>query len=1245
MQSSHNRSRNHIKYLIGVASILVAFLLWAASSSRWHSQHATTGGSMPGQARIMESYGQLPLHFEANQGQAAAPVKFRAHGRGYQLSLTANEAVWQLQGGKRKEATPDALSATLRLTLAGAQPQPRVEGLEPLPGRVNYFIGADAAQWRANVPTYASVKYTAVYPGIDLVYYGNQQQLEYDFIVAPGADPQAIRLDFEGAEQIEIDAQGELALHLANGTLRQRKPVIYQEVNGARKEVAGSYVRTGEQQIGFQLGEYDRRLPLVIDPILSYSTYLGGGAADAGNSVVVDSAGNAYVTGNTASANFPTASPLQAATGGGTTDAFIAKLNAAGTALIYATYFGGNGADSGVSLAVDSAGQTYVCGSTSSTNLPTVNPFQPSYGGGASDNFVFKLNATGTALLYSTYLGGNGNDSPGFHSIAIDRAGQAYLAGNTTSTNFPVVNPVQSTYGGGASDGTIVKLNVAGNAAIYSSYLGGNGDDACVGVDVDASGNVYLTGRTASPNFPLVNPLQAVYGGGAFDAFVTKLNAAGTALVYSTYLGGSADDRTTGGVVVDTGGNVYVAGFTGSSNFPTVNGAQLVYGGGPSLGDGFVAKLNTAGSALIYSTYLGGSGDDICLAMAVDTAGSAYVTGRTTSTDYPITNAAQATYGGGANDVFVTKVAPAGATLAYSTFIGGSGDDRASGLAVDADGSAYVTGNTTSTNFPTRTPAQAVTGGGQDALLAKLSTDFSMASAFDNTVNLGAPVNTADSDQHPALSANGLSLYITTQRAGGAGGDDLWVARRANPQAAWGAPQNLGSVINTGSNDRVPTFSRDGRSMFFGSNRPGGQGGIDLYLSTRTDPQDDFGWTAPVNLGPGINTAADEDGATFFEDLATGANTLYFTSNRPGGPGDYDIYASRRNAEGLFAAPVLVNELSSTGRDTRTALRRDGLEIFLTTDRPGGLGLLDVWVARRASTLEPWSAPFNPGAPLNTTANDGAPALSADGATIYFYSTRPGGLGSNDLYVATRNERAALATVSAASYRGGALASESLAAAFGVGLSGATSAASALPLPSTLAGTSVRIRDSVGMERLAPLLFVSPRQINYQIPAGIAPGPATVTVVNQGASAATGTVLIAGIAPGVFTANGNGQGVPAALLLRIKPGNVQSFEPVATFDTAQNRFVPLALDLGPETDQVFLVLFGTGLRFRSSLTAVSVRIADVDGQVTFAGPQPDAAGLDQVNVRLPRSLIGRGEAEVTLLVDGQTANAVRVNIK
>jgi len=673
------------------------------------------------------TYARLPLSFEANHGQADEQVKFVSRGSGYTLLLTAAEAVLSLNRPLRdaawergRPARPDAAEraalpgAVLRMKLINANPQPEVRGVEELPGKSNYFIGNDPSKWRTNVPNYAKVEYRDVYPGINLVHYGNGGQLEYDFVVSPGADPSAIRFAIEGADKMELDAQGDLVLHAGGSEARLSKPVVYQEVDGVRQEISGAYILTPHsslrtphsQEVAFALAAYDPTRTLVVDPVLVYSTYLGGSAGDAGYAIAVDASGNAYVTGETHSTNFPTASPLQAATGGGD-DAFVAKLNPAGSALVYSTYLGGGLDEYGSGIAVDASGNAYVTGRTYSTNFPTASPLQATYGGGG-DAFVAKLNPLGSALVYSTYLGGSGNDSGS--GIAVDSSGNAYVTGDTSSTNFPTASPLQATLEG-TQDAFVAKLNAAGSALVYSTYVGGSGSDVGRRIAVDSSGNAYITGYTASTNFPTASPLQGTYGGGD-DAFVAKLNAAGSALVYSTYLGGSANDYGYG-IAVDSSGSAYVTGYTYSTNFPTVSPLQETYGGGT---DAFVAKLNAAGSALVYSTYLGGSDFDYGRGIGVDSSGNAYVTGETSSTNFPTAGPLQATNGGGI-DAFVAKLDAAGSALVYSTYLGGSGYEVGYGIAVDSSGSTYVTGVTWSTNFPTVNPLQASGG----AFLAKIT--------------------------------------------------------------------------------------------------------------------------------------------------------------------------------------------------------------------------------------------------------------------------------------------------------------------------------------------------------------------------------------------------------------------------------------------------------------------------------------------------------------------------------------------
>ena len=703
----------------------------------------------PSKLQAMESYGRLPLSFEANNGQTESQVRFLARGRGYTLFLAQDEAVFVLRKAKGDNASRDTFHASrdyqetvLRMRLEGANPTPRAAGLEKLPGVVNYFIGNDPTKWHTNIPTYGKVEYKNIYSSIDLVYYGNQGKLEYDFVVSPGADPNQIKLAFEGAENPRLADNGDVTLTVSGADLYLKKPLVYQQDEKGRKQlVAGNYIllatdspRAGdplhspEQRVPFtphvaiQVASYDRSRPLVIDPVLAYSTHLGGSGGDQGFGVAVDAVGNAYVTGFAGSSDFPTtAGAFQTAFGGGEADAFVTKLNPTGSALVYTTYLGGDGFDQGHGIAVDATGNAYVTGHTFSTNFPTTTgTVQPGFSGVSSiigDAFVTKLNATGSALVYSTYLGG-GDDDEGF-GMAVDATGNAYVTGQTLSTNFPTTAGTVQPGFAGTIDAFMTKLNPTGSGLVYSTYLGGDSDDLGNGIAVDATGNAYVTGLTFSTNFPTTPGAFQTTPNFASDAFVVKLNAAGTALVYSTYLGGDGFDQGQG-IAVDAEGNAYATGGTSSTNFPTTTGAFRTTFGGRS--DAFVTKLNGDGSALVYSTYLGGFSSDRGNAIAVDATGNAYVTGLTFSTNFPTTPGAVRETFGGILDAFMVKLNPAGTALVYSTFLGGSSLDEGFGIAVDTAGSAYVTGGTESPDFPT-TPGAVQTGfgGTPDAFVAKLA--------------------------------------------------------------------------------------------------------------------------------------------------------------------------------------------------------------------------------------------------------------------------------------------------------------------------------------------------------------------------------------------------------------------------------------------------------------------------------------------------------------------------------------------
>jgi len=1845
--------------------------------------------------RLQESYGRLPLSFEPNLGQAGEDVKFLSRGRGYQLSLKATETVLQLASG----TVPERQSAMVRMKLLHSNPEPRIAGREELPGKSHYYIGNDPKRWRTNVSNYAKVEYDRVWPGIDLIYYGNQRQLEYDFVVAPGANPNAINLAFEGADELKIDSEGNLILHIAGGEIVIRKPFIYQEVNGARREVAGGY-RLNNRKVGFLLGEYDAGLPLVIDPVLTYSTYLGQAARDIANDIAVDQAGNIYITG----ASFFSSEGW---------NAFVAKLNAAGTALVYATAFIGSKDEIGFGVAVDAAGNAYATGFTRSTNFPVRNAWQSSLGAtdcrnstGCPDAFVVKLDAAGT-VAWSTYLGGNDNpgDISAFgdlgYDIAVDGSGQAYVVGSTISRNFPVKNAYQPAGNVGVgslntvNDGFITKFNAAGSDLVYSTYLGGNGIDACHGIALDAAGNAYVTGQTnrvfndVVNSFPTTsNAFQRASAADLQDGFVTKLNAAGNALLYSTYLGGNNSDQGEA-IAVDPAGNAYVVGATSSTDFPLDGAHQATNLGGSA----FVTKLNPSGSGLLYSSYLGKqvwtrTGASPGAAIAVDAAGIACVAGSTSAVDFPVVNALYPTFGGGPRDAYIAKINTVTKTVVYATYLGGGVTDYGFGIALDAAGNVYVTGETNSANFPLKNPLQPTLGSSDfnsDVFVAKISDDSDCLSlaltngfasqgqcfppvpnitvqkdvfanddcpvtitvtrngvhdkTFTDTVkvtltsdkpklgclrsgnqcadsltlpavagevklklqtplqdltrdpvirigetvlagtatikaeigsftaspqsvnvkspldlkidrievqqgvkqefsdpwvqyrdllirvfldanrtefsnyesirditaqltvrnqtgaeiegspfmlSLGAFAKGTDSPSQPyifipnpfpdPLGRESLNhvLYVTqpqlnlsvklnevypdkdpgnnekslpplnfatsrrvtvlysparlksvTQNS--ACPTEAGIAREINfMQLAYPVsfPESAGQLRfiqapNPGKNEACEVLTDDplpqrpiskwwfwlnrtklsdvkawvyfvDNNFFSLVNRPSNSGitdqlggsvsivsdrclgpdtnsrcGIlahelghvfslgDTYQSTAVTPvrnltvnppqgdaqgnpvgsgvfswfhhrfsfsatdffdfmgKSDNSWTDWINwnyLRTQLLPAAKSVAPFAADTLAAAADnfvivqgqvrkdgaaelTTCYTLTGAGlasadGSGDYVIEMLDGNAGVLnslrfapsfrppdtnieleaaafsFALPFssAVRELrirSTAGVLATRQVSAAAPVISITTDFGGQTltgvktvswsgsdadgnalsyslfyspdGQLQIPLAlETGDTSYEWdtaTVPAGSAARLTLTATDGlnattiessaftlpnrapsvvilAPAegqqfkigetvhleaalydaeegpawlpaltwssnlqgalgtgkritlsnlqagthlITASGAdgqgasgsasvtvlirpdnfsnieatpgTIDFGSVAVGqsrdfrlsvnntgnipftvnNITSNNpqfvitspalpFTVAERSQQEviiryapltaatqvgtltitsnatnrssvsvslvgeatgaaarAVATVSAASYQVQSLAAESIVSAFGAELATGIVIADTLPLPTMLAGTTVRVKDSLGVERLAPLFFVSPNQINYEIPAGTAIGVATVTIVSGNGAVSIGTIQIVTVAPGLFSANASGQGVASALLLRVRADGSQGYEPVARFDTAQNSFVAVPIEPGPPTDQLYLILFGTGLRYNSGLALVTCKLGGVEISTLYAGAQGGYAGLDQINIGpLPRSLAGRGELDMMLTVDGRTANTVRI---
>lgn len=687
----------------------------------------TTSTNQTSQLQAAGGFAKQPLGFESNLGQFDPQVKFLSQGPGYSLMLGATKAVFAFQGrpaaptlGANPAVKPKAAAAPVlfELNLLGANPASQVSGQAEQTAKSHYFTGSNPAKWQTEVSHYGRVLYKDIYPGIDLVYYGNSQdQLEYDFIVAPGTDPTRIKLEIAGASNLEITSQGALQIALPTGNLTQPAPLIYQEKDGKRQTVEGSYQLSGplNNQLSFDLKSYDTGLPLVIDPVINYASYFGGSVDDFGYGITVDGSGNTYITGSTLGTGFPTTGGLDTSFNGGTIlgDAFVSKFSSSG-ALVYSTFLGGSGDDSGTAIKVDSSGNAYVTGNTNSTDLPGTTGLDNTFGGGSGsgDAFFSKLNSSGS-LTFSTYLGGSNDETA--EGIALDSSNNAYVTGTTNgdsgTDNFPVSNARQSTFGGGSNDAFVTKFNSSGGV-VYSSYLGGNGSELAGGIAVDSSGNTYVTGGTTSTNFAIMSPYQATRKG-ARDIFVTKLTSSG-ALAYSTYLGGSDEDNASG-IAIDSDGNFIVTGTTISADFPTKNPYLTFTDGFEHV---FVTKFNSTGK-LVYSTYLGGDITDFAGGIAVDAWGNAYVTGNTYSDDFPTLYPKQSN-SGGSSDAFITQLTFDG-SLGFSTYLGGSDDDYGTAIAVDTGGNVYLTGYTLSTDFPTTSPAQGSNAGGNDAILAKLN--------------------------------------------------------------------------------------------------------------------------------------------------------------------------------------------------------------------------------------------------------------------------------------------------------------------------------------------------------------------------------------------------------------------------------------------------------------------------------------------------------------------------------------------
>jgi hypothetical protein len=594
----------------------------------------------------------------------------------------------------------------LRISLAGANAASEPKGEQPSGTRTLYYLGK-SSDWHSDAH-FQRIRYREIYRGIDVVFFTTGGQLEFNFEIAPGANPGVIRIRYDGAKPSLVPG-GRLEFGGDKFKVVQRRPRAFERRQGRLVRIRCQY-RVSGRMVSVALGNYDQTASLVIDPVLIFSTYLGGSGFDSINGATADAAGNLYFAGATSSGSLTNPStPVRSSN-----DAFVAKLNSTATQVLYLIYLGGSGNDSANSVAVDSSGNAYVTGVTASSNFPVTRGALTQTEAGLEDAFVAKLNSKGQ-LQYSTYLGGSTSDYG--LSIAVDGTGAVYVAGQTTSSNFPITTGAfETTYQGGVSDCFVSKLNSAGSALVYSTLVGGSGLDLCSGIAVDATDQAYVTGTTYSPNFPLQGAIETSLAGSA-SAFVAKINPSGTALVYSSYLGGSGTDNGNA-IAVDSSGSAYVAGNTSSVDFPVTPGVfQSALKG---IYNAFVVKLSPSGGSLVYATLLGGTSTDTARSVAVDPSGRAILGGYTDSVNFPVVSAVQAALGGN-YDAFATVVDPAGATLVLSTYLGGSGEDLALAV-VPAPGSVlFLAGMTDSNNFPLKSALQASPSLPPDAFLSEMS--------------------------------------------------------------------------------------------------------------------------------------------------------------------------------------------------------------------------------------------------------------------------------------------------------------------------------------------------------------------------------------------------------------------------------------------------------------------------------------------------------------------------------------------
>ncbi|MBI3474272.1 MAG: SBBP repeat-containing protein [Acidobacteria bacterium] len=787
--------------IASLAALMLAIVVPGAATSWKTSTDSKTQAHSGAASRIAANYGSLPLSFEENHGQATSDVKFIAHGTSQTLILNSRGAVLNLRkpAGHREirkgESFDPMDSASIQMTLPGSNLAPSVEGQEKLPGVANYAFGLDRSKWITGIPTYAKVRFSEVYPGVDLDYHGNNRQLEYDFVVRSGANPQNIRLAFDGVQGLELDGEGNLLLHASGGDILQHKPIAYQQIGGLQWEVPAKFLLVGANEAAFEIGAYDHSRALVIDPVLAYSTYFGSAADDVINGIAIDPQGNAYIVGTTNN-------------GGGPNFVFINKINAAGTASVYSNGVGDPNCDSyGNGIAVDANGLAFVAG-----EYGTWDQYQLC---NLKYALASKLNGTGT-FVYALAFGGAGADDHA-NAVAVDTQGNAYFTGQTQG-NWPVTPGAFRGDGGFPGDAFVLKLDPAGNT-LYSSYLGGSGSDEGFGIAVDSQKNIVVVGtlEIGSEDFTITaSAYQSTNQNPWSYCFVSELNAAGSALRYSTFLSGEVGEDCTS-VATDGTGKIYVTGSTESSTFPTTPNAYDRTCGtdgfcnqitvcNPSCQttyyeDAFAAKFDptkSGAASLVYSTFIGGENRELGQGIGIDGAGNAYVTGRTASIFYPTANPIQGSNGGD-YDVFVTEISANGSSSPFSTYLGGNFYDEARGMAVDAGGNIYIGGQSNSTaGFPLQNALQGTNAGGTDGFLLKIGASTQApalnSASVNPTVVTGGATSTGTVTLTAAAPAGGITVTLSSNNAAATVPANV-VVTQGNTSATFSV--NTSAVANT----------------------------------------------------------------------------------------------------------------------------------------------------------------------------------------------------------------------------------------------------------------------------------------------------------------------------------------------------------------------------------------------------------------------------------------------------------------